>query len=251
MYVHNDNTLIYDSFKVGSFKGNQLTIFVIYLLLPMMVGVEVESKFEVVRNNLELSSIIENLAKSQGLVVKEAVECNHADVYLDEKMELCRSGYSLRKRYVNAIFSDITLKSIKHLDGEGKIRIEEKTDKISLLKKRLIHKLKTIFQTPADEEVYSILERFEHLKPLVIITKNRQVQLINSLSQSCKVCFDTYSYLLPISNDVFMEIEIEGPLQFDRFRKAVYRKLACGRWPILRQIHYSKFDRGLKIGGML
>lgn len=216
----------------------------------MMIGVEVESKFEVVRNNSKLRNIIAHLAESQGLTVHELKECNHADVYLDDNMNLWRSGYSLRKRYKNAIFSDITLKSIIPIDGEGMIRIEEKSSRISLLKKRLIHKLKTIFQAPKDEEVYSILERFELLQPIIILSKNRQIQLIKSSSKSCEVCFDRYSYLLPASNDLYMEIEIEGPSQFDRFRKLVCRKLAGGRWPSLKPIRFSKFDRGLRIGGM-
>ena len=137
----------------------------------MMLEFEIESKFEVLRNFNKLERIISKLASVHGFEIVSSETRSHVDVYIDNKMSLLESGYTLRRRYVNSELKDITLKSIGTVDEGGIIRIEEKATQVFHIKKKLIQKLKTIYQAPKDESVYRILTQHELFKPIIIITK--------------------------------------------------------------------------------
>ncbi len=216
-----------------------------------MLEFEIESKFEVLRNFNKLERIISKLASIHGFKIVSSETRSHVDVYIDNKMSLLKSGYTLRRRYVNSELKDITLKSIGTVDEGGIIRIEEKATQVFHIKKKLIQKLKTIYQAPKDESVYQILTQHELFKPVIIITKERRVLTISKNSHFCEVCFDKFSYLLPLTNGVYIELEIEGSTLFDGFRELIDSRLVKGRWPSLKPLRISKFERGMRIGGLM
>ncbi|MEZ4812237.1 MAG: CYTH domain-containing protein [Caldisericia bacterium] len=212
---------------------------------------EVESKFEIIRNLSKLERIMLRLVESSGYDVLDTVTKNHIDVYLDNKLGLLESGYTLRKRYNGIDFNNITIKSLDSVSEKNNIRIEEKGKTLTELKKKFAKKLKTINQKPEDEEVYRIVSNYENLQPICIVSKERRVIKVGTQKSFCEICIDRFSYLLPMDDGVYLELEIEGSSKFDDLRISIDNKLVSGRWPTLVPNRLSKFERGMKIGGVL
>ncbi len=212
---------------------------------------EVESKFEIIRNFSKLERIMLRIIESSGYGVLDKATKTHIDVYLDNKLGLLESGYTLRRRYSGIDLKSITIKSLDSFSEENNMRIEEKGKTLTELKKKFEKKLKTINQKPEDEDVYRIVSNFENLQPICIVSKERRVIKIGTQKSFCEVCIDRFSYLLPMDDGVYLELEIEGSSKFDDLRIVIDNKLVSGRWPTLIPNRLSKFERGMKIGGVL
>ena len=216
-----------------------------------MIEYEVESKFEIIRNLSKLEKVMLRFVSALEYPVIGTETKKQIDVYLDDKLKLLESGYTLRKRYNGIDFKNITIKSINSVSEENNIRIEEKGKTLTELKKKFSRKLKTVNQEPQDEEVYRIVSRYESLYPICIVSKERRVIKIGTNKNYCEICIDKFSYLLPMNDGVYLELEIEGSSRFDDLRVLIDKKLVLGRWPTLVPNKLSKFERGMKIGGLL
>ena len=216
-----------------------------------MVGFESESKFTIFKNPRSFQEdVIGNLSQL-GFQSSQLNVSDQVDVYLDCQMKIYNAGYSLRNRYKHSIIHMITLKSLERLDESGNVRIEEEAKTFKDLVKKLTGKLTSIYQDPVDEEVINLLKTPEILKPVLILTNHRESLEIKLGTQKCEIAFDTYAYLFPTASTPVYELEIEGSKEFDTIRDYIYKKYGHGRWQTIGLATMSKFENGLRLGGMI
>ena len=215
-----------------------------------MVALENESKFRVLKNRKSLEIEIPSLISSLGFDFTTD-EISHVDVYLDNNLELYRAGYSLRQRFRGGLLGCITLKTLKTLDSEGHLRVEEEGSTFKEVLEKVGKKLRSIFQNPSDEKAIDILSKIESLRPVIILTKSRLNFKINQNKHVGCLSLDNYSYLLPKVFENITELEIEGGSFLDQLRQLVINKFSKGRNPTIGLSDKSKFETGLTLGGIV
>lgn len=216
-----------------------------------MVGFESESKFTIFKNPKSFQDdVLANLS-NLGYESSQLKVTDQVDVYLDYQMKIYKAGYSLRNRYRQSSLYMITLKTLERLDEAGNVRIEEEARTLKDLVKKLTGKLTSIYQDPVDEDVINLIKTPEALRPVLILTNHRETLEIKLGKQKCEVAFDTYAYLFPVASAPVYELEIEGSKEFDTIRDYIYKKYGHGRWQTIGLSTMSKFENGLKLGGMI
>lgn len=216
-----------------------------------MVGFESESKFTIFKNPKSFQDDVAGSLPQLGFESSQLKVTDQVDVYMDFQMKIFNAGYSLRNRYRQSLLHMITLKSLERLDEAGNVRIEEEAKTLPDLVKKLTGKLTSIYQDPVDEEVIGLVKTPELLKPVLILTNHRESLEIRSGSQKCELAFDTYAYLYPVTTAPVHELEIEGPKEFDTIRSYIFNKYGHGRWQTVGLTTMSKFENGLRLGGMI
>jgi hypothetical protein len=219
------------------------------LSFHMMIQLENESKFRILKNRKALETAVVDLLEECGYVHESGKYVDQLDCYLDCNMALFNSGYSLRHRYVEGLLKDITLKTLETLDQNAQVRMEEKGKTYDELMKKVTSKLRSIFQDPADEKAIEILSVPANLSPVVAVTKGRMIVEFSKGSQKGLLAFDSYTYIIPLLKGPFFELEIEGPSAFDALRQDIITRFGKGRNPYLGVAHKSKFLLGLANGG--
>lgn len=216
-----------------------------------MVDFELESKFVILKNPKAVQGDIMEWLGSSGYSVKKTEHVDQVDVYLDKDMRIYKSGFSLRQRFINGILHRITLKTLDRLDENGIVRIEEESKTFPELLKLVAKKVKSIYQSPVDETVINLLKNVDLLKPCVIILNHREKCIVTKGENECEIAFDTASSLFPVISQPFRELEIEGSKDFDKIRLYVVEKFGHGRWHAIEKSETSKFEFGLKAGGLI
>ena len=142
-----------------------------------MVGFESESKFIIKKNpGAVQTQIMEWIATGEYSVASTKI-IDQVDVYLDKDMILFNSGFSLRHRFVGSDLKKITLKTLEHFGKEGLVRIEEEADSYPELFKKVINKLRSIYQDPADEKVLGLLSDTSGLSQRLFFQREEKEQL--------------------------------------------------------------------------
>ncbi|NTU60839.1 MAG: hypothetical protein HGA95_00665 [Caldiserica bacterium] len=216
-----------------------------------MVDFELESKFVILKNPKAIQDEVLEWIGNSGYIIKESKPVEQVDVYLDRDMQIYKSGFSLRERFVNGLMHNITLKTLDKLDDNGIARIEEEGKTFPELLKLVAKKVKSIYQSPVDETVINLINNVDQLMPSVIILNHREKCIISNGRNECEIAFDTASSLFPVISRPFRELEIEGPKDFDNIRLYVVEKYGHGRWRAIERSETSKFEFGLKAGGLI
>ncbi len=216
-----------------------------------MVGFESESKFTIFKNPKSFQDDVVASISTLGYESSQLKVTDQVDVYLDCQMKIYKAGYSLRNRYRQSSLHMITLKTLERLDEAGNVRIEEEARTLKDLVKKLTGKLTSIYQDPVDEDVINLIKTPEVLSPVLILTNHREMLEIKLGKQKCEVAFDTYAYLFPTASAPVYELEIEGSKEFDTIRDYIYKKYGHGRWQTIGLTTMSKFENGLRLGGMI
>jgi len=216
-----------------------------------VVGFESESKFTIFKNPKSFQDDVVASISTLGYESSQLKVTDQVDVYLDCQMKIYKAGYSLRNRYRQSSLHMITLKTLERLDEAGNVRIEEEARTLKDLVKKLTGKLTSIYQDPVDEDVINLIKTPEVLSPVLILTNHREMLEIKLGKQKCEVAFDTYAYLFPTASAPVYELEIEGSKEFDTIRDYIYKKYGHGRWQTIGLTTMSKFENGLRLGGMI
>jgi hypothetical protein len=145
----------------------------------------------------------------------------------------------------------ITLKTLERLDEKGIVRIEEQSVTFPDLAKLVNKKVKSIYQSPMDEKVIELINKSELLSPVVIILNTRSKYNISCGNSNGEIAFDTATSLYPVVSKQMRELEIEGPRDFDKIREYIINEYGHGRWKAVQASTASKFEFGLKAGGLI
>lgn len=216
-----------------------------------MIDFELESKFIILKNPKAVQDDIAEWLKNSEYQVKETKQVDQVDVYLDKDLQIYKSGFSLRQRFIHGLLDKITLKTLDRLDEKCIARIEEESKTFPELLKLATKKVKSIYQDPVDETVIYLLNNTLMLKPCVIILNHREKFIVSNGKSECEIAFDTASSLFPVISQPLRELEIEGSKEYDRIRTYVVDKFGHGRWHALEKSETSKFEFGLKAGGLI
>lgn len=216
-----------------------------------MVDFEVESKFSILKNPKAMEESLLAWVLDSGYDLVESKTINQVDVYLDKDLQIYKSGFSVRQRFVNGLPGLITLKTLERLDEKGLVRIEEQANTFPELAKMVTKKAKSIYQNPVDEKVIGLIGEHVQLSPVVIILNCRSRHIIENKKSVCEMSFDTATAIFPVISRQMRELEIEGSKDFDKIRLHVMEKYGHGRWKAVEKSAKSKFEFGLKVGGLI
>jgi len=234
----------------GSFKVEAVDSSITDNIIYLVVSVEIESKFEIVRNFERLISSAQKAVKSMDFDIGDLKIDDHIDAYYDCDFLLKNNNYTLRKRFSEGVCQMITVKTLKTLGNASNIRIEEEAKTFKILERKMKHKLLSIFQSPQDEPLLELLANPERLKPFIILVKRRFLYKLKKGNQTGEIAFDKYSYVLPAQSNPIYELEVEGSSVFNPIRMFYMKKFTQGRWPSLVPSVSNKYKRGLEIGGL-
>lgn len=216
-----------------------------------MVDFELESKYSILKNPKAIEESLITWVADAGFKLIDSKSINQVDVYMDKDLQIYKSGFSVRQRFVNGLPGLITLKTLERLDEKGLVRIEEQAKTFPDLAKMVTKKAKSIYQNPVDEKVIGLIENHIQLSPAVIILNSRTRYIVDNGKSKCELSFDTATSLYPVVSGQIRELEIEGSQDFDNIRMYVYEKFGHGRWKAVEKSATSKFEFGLKAGGLI